>query len=415
MFPAAARSRLLPMSVPFRHFGAGALFPFPAWLLVFGFPEEFRSFTGGLGPLFAALHLVTLGSLAMVAMGASLQLLPVATRQPVRSVAAAKLAWWLFVPGVAIFAFGAARYSPQVMGAGATLVVAAFALYGVLLFRNLLGARGMPVVVRHGWAALACLAGLAFTGLALVARYEHGLALDYPTFRTAHVVLAAYGFMGLMALGLSNFLLPMLALAPAPKPAIALAVLGTALAAIALAAFGLVVAAAIAGFVAAAAHVVSLERSLARRLRKPLGPGFALVRLSWACLLASLVLAALPQSHPLLFGVLLVPGWLLTFLLGVLQRILPFLGSVHASSAARGTPLISALTPVRLLALHRALHLGALALLFGAALFRAPALAGIGAAAGLVAAVAFAAFYTYVVLKVRSHANAYPPSQPAPA
>jgi hypothetical protein len=37
----------------------------------------------------------------------------------------------------------------------------------------------MPVVVAHGWAALAALVGLAVTGLALVARYEHGLALDH--------------------------------------------------------------------------------------------------------------------------------------------------------------------------------------------------------------------------------------------
>lgn len=414
MFPAAARSRLLPMSVPFRHFGAAALFPFPAWLLVFGFAEEFKTFAGGLGPLFAALHLVTLGSLAMAAMGASLQLLPVATRQPVRSVVAAKLAWWLFVPGVAIFAFGAARYSPQVMGPGAMLVVGAFAIYGALLFRNLLGARGMPVVVRHGWAALACLAGLAFTGLALVARYEHGLALDYPAFRTAHVVLAAYGFMGLMALGLSNFLLPMLALAPAPKPSLAFTVLAIALVAVALGAFGQVLAGAIVGFMAAAGHVLSLERSLARRLRRPLGPGFALVRLSWACLLASLVLAMLPQASPLLFGVLLVPGWLLTFLLGVLQRIVPFLGSVHASSTARGTPLISALTPPRLLACHAVLHAGALALLVGAAATGSAPLARAAGAAGLAAAALFVAFFFFVVFKVHHH-GIESPNQPAPA
>ena len=404
------------MWLPFRYFGAAAAFQLAAWALLLWSYDELASFQGGLGRVFAALHLLTLGVLAMSAIGATLQLLPVATRQPVRALWAVTLAWWCLSTGAVAFAAAAAAYRPDFMGAGAVLVAFALAVYGVLLFRNLAGARGMRVVVMHGWAALACLAALVVTGIALVARYEHGIALDHAAFRNAHLVLASYGFMGLLAAGISSFLLPMLAVAAPPDPRFSLGVLAAALAAIALACAGFITAAALVGLAAAIGHVASLERSLRARLRGPLGPAFVLIRVSWACLLASLALAALGfPGGSLPFVVLLVPGWLLTFLLGVLQRILPFLGSVHASSTARGTPLISALTPVRLLALHRALHLSALALLFGAAAFRAPALAGIGAAAGLAAAAVFAAFYTYVVLKVRSHANAYPPSQPAPA
>ena len=199
MFANVARSRLLPMSVPFRYFGAAVAFHVLAWAALLAGAREVASFPGGLGLPFAALHLATLGVLAMAAIGATLQLLPVATRQPLRSVGAAKLVWWLFAPGVLVFAGGAALYAPRAMAPGAALAVAALALYGWLLGRNLWSARGMPVVVAHGWAALAALAGLAVTGLALVARYEHGLALDQPAFRGAHLVLAAYGFMGLLA------------------------------------------------------------------------------------------------------------------------------------------------------------------------------------------------------------------------
>jgi hypothetical protein len=415
MFGAVARSRLLPLSLPFRYFGAAALVPIPAWLLVFYFPEEMTSFAGGLGPVFAALHLVTLGVLAMAAMGASLQLLPVATRQPVRSVAAAKLAWWLYVPGVAVFAGAAALYAPRVMAGGAVMVVFGLSIYFILLLKNLFGARGMPVVVSYGWAALACLAALAFTGLALVARYEHGLALDYAAFRSAHLALAAYGFMGLLAFGLSNFLLPMLSLAPSPAARVAYTVLAIACVAIVLACFGFPRTASLAGLAAAGLHVQSLERSLRRRLRKPLGPGFVLIRVAWACLLASLALAAIaPEGAALLFGVLLVPGWLLTFLLGVLQRILPFLGSVHASSAGRGTPLISALTPPRLLGAHAVLHIGALVLLVATAASGSAALAQSAAAAGLGAAALYAGFFFFVVYKVRHH-GIQPAHQPSPA
>ena len=420
MFGAVARSRLLPMSVPFRYFGAAAVFQVCAWLALLASSGEWLSFGGGLGLPFAALHLVTLGVLAMTAIGASLQLLPVATRQPVVSVAAAKLAWWLYTPGVALLAAGAALYAVRVMASGATLVMAGFAIYAVLLFRNLAGARGMKVVVSYAWGALACLAALVATGIALVARYEHGLELDYPAVRGAHLVLASYGFMGLLAFGLSNFLLPMLALSPPPPARVAYAVLACAAAGIALAAMGLILPGSVLGLIAAAIHVVSLERSLRRRLRRPLGPAFVLIRVSWGCLLASLACAAAvalgtaPEQASLLFGLLLVPGWLLTFLLGVLQRILPFLGSVHASTTARGTPLISALTPARMLSAHGACHLAALASLLAAALMGSAELARAAAALGFSAAILYAAFFAFVLFKVRHH-GIEPPHQPATA
>jgi hypothetical protein len=415
VFANVARSRLLPLSLPFRFFGAAAAFQLAAWVTLLVFANELPSFEGGLGPVFAALHLLTLGVLAMTAIGATLQLLPIATRQPVRALWAVKLAWWLLVPGVVGFAWGAAVFRPQLMGPGAMTALAALAIYACLLARNLAGARGMLGVVAHGWAALACLVMLAGTGLALVARYEHGIALDYAAFRTAHVVLAAYGFMGFLALGISNFLLPMLAVAPPPAPRATFGVLAAALAAIVLAAHGWIVAGALVGLAAAAAHIVALERSLLRRLRSPLGGAFWLVRVSWACLLGSLALAALGfPGGAALFGVLLIPGWLLTFLLGVLSRILPFLGSVHASASGRGTPLISALTPARLLAAHRVLHLAALAGLVAAAVSGNAWVTRAGAAAGLAAAILFALFFAFVVFKVHNH-GIQSPHQPASA
>ena len=414
MFGNVARSRLLPMSLPFRYFGAAAAFQLAAWALLFAFPQELLAFEIGLGPVFAALHLLTLGVLAMSAIGATLQLLPVATRQPVRALWAVRLQWWLFVPGTALFAGAGAAYRPDLLGAGAMLVILGLSIYAVLLAKNLLGARGMRVVVAHGWAALACLVALAATGLLLVGRYEHGWAIDHQALRSAHLVLATFGFMGLLAIGLSGFLLPMLAVAPPPPPRVAYAVLGLAIAGIFMATLGLTLPGAVTGLGAALLHIGSMERSLRARLRPRLEPSFLLVRVSWACLIACLALAALGfPGGTLLFGIALVPGWLLTFLLGVLARIVPFLASVHASASDRGTPIIAALTPARLLAAHRVLHLAALALLFAAALTGQAALAAAGAACGLAGAAAFSAFFIFVLCKVRR--GIQPPHQPAAA
>jgi hypothetical protein len=399
-----------------RYFGAAVAFQIVAWALLLASSDALLEFAGGLGPVFGALHLLTLGVLALTAVGASLQMLPVATRQPVRSVAAAKWVWWLFTPGVLFFAGAAADYRPQLMAAGALAVLAALGVFAWLLFANLRAARGMRAIRAYGWAAFACLVGMLLLGMAVVGYYERGIALDRPAFALAHLVLASYGFMGLLALGFSCFMLPMFALAPPPSERLAGAALALALAAIALslaASFAgrnalLIALACLLGLAAAVTHVVMMERSLRARLRPPLGAAFLLVRVSWACLAASLLLGAglalewLPQRFLVLFGVLLVPGWLVTFLLAVLQKIVPFLASVHAGAAGRGPALVSSMTPERTLAAHRVLHLGALALLAAGTAAGFVPLIQAGLALGLAAAIAFAAFFATVLLRLRN-------------
>ncbi len=82
-------------------------------------------------------------------------------------------------------------------------------------------AKGMPVVVAHGWAALASLIVVIATALSLAGTYVGMPTIDRATAIALHVVFAAYGFMGMLALGLSYIVVPMFALsaAPAERPA----------------------------------------------------------------------------------------------------------------------------------------------------------------------------------------------------
>ena len=80
------------------------------------------AFAGGLGWPLAALHLLTLGVLTMTAIGASLQLLPVATRQPIPSWRWPAAIWWLYTPGVAAIAFGMGVGDARLLGAGTVAV-----------------------------------------------------------------------------------------------------------------------------------------------------------------------------------------------------------------------------------------------------------------------------------------------------
>lgn len=415
-FLAGATSRLLPVSIPFRFFGTAIACHLLAWLALIAGADRFPRFAGGLGWPLAALHLVTLGVLVMTAIGASLQLLPVATRQPVRSARWPAVIWWLYTPGVAAVTLGMGSSAPLLLGAGAVAVTLGLLACAVLLADNLRRARGMPGVVVHGWAALGSLLVLLATALPLALAYLGVPLLDRATALALHSAFAAYGFLGLLALGLSTILVPMFALAAAPDAQWSIAscaLAATALALAAAAAFGVapqplrVIAIGL-GIVAAALHLRLMLGALRTGMRRQLGPSFKLVRIGWVLLVASLAAAlAFVLDAPLpgartLFGLSLIGGWLLTFLLGILQRILPFLASLHAARGATRPPTPSALSAQRPLATHFFCHLAALAGLALAVVGDSPLIAALAAAVGVLGAAAFGVFFLILLRRMRA-------------
>ena len=414
-FLGGALGRLLPWSIPFRYFGAAAVFQVLAWLaLVAGAGDALR-FRGGLGLPLAALHLITLGVLAMTAMGASMQLLPVATRQAVHWRRAPALVFGLYTPGVALAAAGMALPQPMVLAAGATLVALGLAIYASVLAHNLFGARGMPGVVAHGWIAWFALVVVLVAGASLAFDYVGAHVLPRSVALALHVPFAAYGFMGMLALGLSYIVVPMFAFSPTQSERAALASCACAAAGLAcagLAAFGVAtlalrVLAVALGAVAAALHVHAMLLALRAGMRKELGASFRLVRLGWAALGASLAIAlALAFGAPFdglatLFGFTLIVGWLLTFLLGVLQRIVPFLASMHAARGRHLPPTPTALGAGAALPVQHVAYLAALALVVVAIVLDDVVAMRIGALCGLASAAAFLAFFVRVVARTR--------------
>jgi hypothetical protein len=141
-------------------------------------------------------------------------------------------------------------------------------------------------------------------------------------------------------------------------------------------------------------------------MRGELGASFRLVRVGWAWLCASLAAAlAVAVDAPYdglatLFGFALIVGWLLTFLLGILQRIVPFLASMHAARGRHRPPTPGALAAGPALPVHHAAYLAALALVTVAIVLDNAVAMRIGALVGLASAVAFLAFFALVVFRM---------------
>jgi hypothetical protein len=413
-FLAGAKGRLLPVWVPFRFFTAAVIFHLLMWLALLAGADDVPSFRGGPGPTLAAIHLLTLGVLTTTAIGASVQLLPVATRRALVAVWPIKLVFWLTVPGTAILVVGFYALHVPLMLLAAVATSAGLILYALVLADNLRRATSLPVVAAYGWAALAALVLLIGLGLLLVFNYEFGALPDHGATALAHMILGGFGFMGMLALGFSHVLIPMFALSSAPEKR--LSFIGFALAVIAillgvLGAFSdnapILTGAALIGLGAAGVHLWLMGRSLASGMRKRLGLSFVLIRASWLLLPMTLLvgIAALhgwaEANGPALFGFLLLVGWLLTFLLGVLQRILPFLASMHATRPASGAPpLLSEFSDPRALTLHAICHGLAVALIAFAIAIDATMLVRTGAILGLIGAAAFAWFVAGVVRRL---------------
>ena len=413
-FLGGAKSRLLPPSIPFRFFAAAASFHVLMWLGLLAGAGEAVGFRGGLGATLASVHLLSLGVLTTTAIGASVQLLPVATRRTLHAVWPIKLVFWLTVPGMIALIGGMYTAQTSILIPAAVIMIAGLLLFCWLLADNLRRASGLAVVGAYGWAALVALVLVIALGVALAFNEEAGFLPDHGAAALAHLILGAFGFMGLLVLGFSHILVPMFALASAPAKRPSFASFAAAAAALVLGTLGALIgsrdvlaAAALVGLAAAALHLWLMYRVLKTGMRKRLGLSFILMRTAWVMLPVTLLvgLAALygfaGKNGATLFGFLLLFGWLLTFLFAILQRIMPFLASMFVPTPARGgTAIVSELAGAPSLKLHAVCHGLALAILAVAIVLDNAMVARVGSAIGLVGAMAFAWFTADVIRRL---------------
>jgi len=349
-----------------------AAFPFVAGLLAEGFYHP---------DLLAVVHAITLGFVLVVFVGASIQLLPVLTGVPVGRTVLARAGGALAVLGVLAMLAGFTAVSWPAVAGGGFAVLAGMALFVAALAPLLSAARKDPVLLGFALAFGALLLN-AVVGLLLAFDRHHILFSGAPTDRlAAHVHLGLLGVFTVAIFAVESKLLPMFLLGPVPAARRVRATLFS------LSAGALLLASALAfrfsilpgaAFVAAAyvLQVGSLASVLAGRKRKEVDAGFLYALSAHAdlalALLVGLTIASgagagtpLAFRLPVLYGFLLLCGWLLQAVVGFLSKILPFLvwQVVYAPRVGLGpVPTLKDLSPDG-------------PQLFGFALFRAALLA----------------------------------------
>ncbi len=342
--PGLSLANAPPLSVPLRYFLTAPLFAAVAGLLLVlgGAPALASRWTP---QALAATHLLTLGFITMVMLGALSQLIPVLAGSYVR---APRLVAWIVHPllclGTALLAAGLAR-DARLLGAAAPILAVAFVVFVAAVAEALWRARSRLASVQAMRLALAALAITATLGVVLaLARAGFAWPALPRTLVDVHLAWGLAGWVGILVAGVAYQVVPMFQITPEyPRPlrsALApvvfvavlcwsapslvpalrpLGALGEALAVAALAVF--------------AVQTLLLQQ---RRRRRTADTTLACWRLGMLALMAAVLLwfaaamaLPLPDNSAVLLGVLVLVGALQSVITGMLYKIVPFLVWLH--------------------------------------------------------------------------------------
>lgn len=386
-----------PISVPFRFFLVAPVFLLlAAAALLWRGPEALAA---RLSPATIAIaHLVTLGFMAMVMMGAMMQMLPVLQGSPVpRPRETAALTCAGVGLGTLALAAGFLFGERWLLNAGALALAAGFLAFVVAVLVCLARAPSQNHTVRAMWLAVLSLLVTVIFGVMLAALFGWGIAPPNSSVHSLHPGWSLLGWTGLLVVGVGFELVPMLQMTPHyPKPMtrylvpaiLALLALWSAVLWIDEGRWGAFAVACAVLMAAAYALFAVVTMVLQRRRRRRL-PDVTLD--FWRVGMGSLFGASLawgvrvawpgpwfdpgPESMDILIGVLAIFGFAGSVISGMLYKIMPFLAWFHLQSmcgpGARAPNMKKILPDARQRLQFRSQVL-ALALLCAAALWPGP-------------------------------------------
>lgn len=221
MGPGLSLEQAPPLAAPLRFFLTAPLFLFAAGLLAAGVADWPDSHLAA--STLALAHLITLGFLAMVMLGALTQMLPVVAGAPVPAVGpVSRVSHAGLTLGTPLLAWGLAAGEPAALVGAGILLALGLGVFLVASASSLARGRALDTL-RALAVALAALAVTLVLGLGLSAWVGGGLGgLWQPEqpqhWLASHVVMGLAGWIGLLVMGTAWQVVPMLQLTPPYPP-----------------------------------------------------------------------------------------------------------------------------------------------------------------------------------------------------
>lgn len=344
-----------PFAAPLRFFLSGPLFAAVAGLLIAVVGEDIFA-SRWLPATLAVTHLVTIGFMLQIMLGALIQILPVvAGANLARPLLVATLVHGGLTLGTLTLVTGFLAGSPLAFQVAAGLLAVTVGIFLAAAGSALWQVPTTSPTIRGLKLALASLAVVIGLGVLLALALTQGWPLPLPTLTDLHAAWGLGAWAGVLLVAISYVVVPMFQLTPGypakpswwfPVAFAALLVLWSL--AVALAAGGLLrtMQALVAlGGMAFAAFTLHLQRQR-RRARADatyrywqLGLGSVLAAM--AMLLASAVQPEWAEQGwwTPLFGILIGVGGFMSFIAGMLYKIVPFLSWMHLQAAGQGKVL----------------------------------------------------------------------------
>lgn len=343
-----------PISVPLRFFLSAPLFSFAAaLLLLWQGPDMLLSRWHP--ALLGATHMLTLGFLGLIMMGAIMQMLPVVAGTPIRHpLWAARIIHILSTAGIILLCTGLILGSQTALRASLPLLGIALPSFAALTLFTLRKAQAQNMTARAMRLAALMLAATAILGLLLLSNHAYTWWLQVrESVTNLHLSWGLLGWAGLLVVGVAFQVVPMFQLTPAyPRLmsrwlAIFIFLLLLLLPlSLSFPALRLPLGIALSGGLALFA--ITTLRLQSQRKRKMPDVTMSFWRGGMLCLLLAITLWLAGQifqwggdvKYGLLLGLLMIVGFAMSLVNGMLYKIAPFLVWFHLQSKRKpGEPI----------------------------------------------------------------------------
>lgn len=334
-----------PYAAPLRFFLTAPLFAVLAGLIVAFEGADFFA-SRWMPAALAVTHLLTLGFMLQIMLGALIQILPVvAGANLARPLLIAKIVHSGLTLGTLLLASGFYFGLPTLLSGAALLLAFTVLFFLIAALRALIGVPSSSPTIRGIKLALLALAVVVSLGFVMALALAQGWALPLPPLADLHAGWGLAGWAGILLTSIAYVVVPMFQLTPGyparpswwyPLAILALLLLWSGAVLVDLPSL-VRISQALAALVGLAFAVLTLRLQGKRRRARAdvtyrywqlglLSSIFALFMLLTAAIWPA---ASDLQGWTILFGILLIAGGFLSFIIGMLYRILPFLSWLH--------------------------------------------------------------------------------------